>query len=86
MSKHTPAPWSVHGANAVWGNPQHLPIGRTDFTRVTGPINKEADAALISAAPELLAALQAIMAEVAGVQKDNKYEAARAAIAKATGG
>lgn len=37
------------------------------------------------AGPELLAALEAIMAGVAGCQKDPMYEAARAAIAKAKG-
>jgi hypothetical protein len=37
------------------------------------------------AAPDLLAALEQIMAEVAGCQKEPKYEAARAAIAKAKG-
>lgn len=37
------------------------------------------------AASDLLVALQTIMAGVAGCQRDAKYEAARAAIAKATG-
>ena len=43
-------------------------------------------AALYAAAPALLAALQGIMAGVAGCQKEPQYEAARAAIANAMGG
>lgn len=52
-----------------------------------GRLNSEiaANANLIAAAPQLLLALQTIMAEVAGCEKDEKYQAARAAINKATG-
>ncbi len=44
-----------------------------------------ADMRLMAAAPDLLAALETIMGEVAGCMKDAKYQAARAAIAKAQG-
>ena len=47
--------------------------------------DRSADARLIAAAPELLEALQTIMAEVAGCERDDKWETARAAIFKATG-
>ena len=43
------------------------------------------DARLIAAAPDLLEALQTIMASVAGCERNAKWEAARAAIFKATG-
>jgi len=43
-------------------------------------------ARLIAAAPALLAALQQIMAGVAGCQKDPQFSAARAAIAQAMEG
>lgn len=44
-----------------------------------------ADGDLISAAPDLLEALKNIMDGVAGCEREPKWEAARAAIAKATG-
>ena len=47
--------------------------------------DRTADARLIASAPDLLEALQTIMAEVAGCERDAKWETARAAIAKATG-
>ena len=47
--------------------------------------DRSADARLIAAAPDLLKALQTIMAYVAGCQTEAKWEAARAAIFKATG-
>jgi len=77
MSKHTPAPWSVIGST-VYGNGLRSVLPLTD-----------ADAALMAAAPDLLAALQAI---VIRVQAGSSYHCgtdvialAQAAIARAEG-
>jgi hypothetical protein len=96
---HTPGPWSINnniidniGDAVRIDGPDGLPVAsilklyahREDKTDAF--YEAHANSALIAAAPDMLSALQAIMAEVAGVQKDTKYEAARAAIARATGG
>lgn len=95
---HTPGPWKVWN---FADDPRHVAVGPdagglavadvvacnahgcyTAATEATG----QANARLIAAAPALLAALQGIMAGVAGCQKEPQYEAARAAIANAMGG
>lgn len=57
--------------------------GVTIWTPVAGEINNKYDANLISAAPELLEALQAVV-RVADRQTD-EFDMARAAISKALG-
>jgi hypothetical protein len=52
------------------------------LARVSG--EDKANAQLIAAAPDLLAALRAIMVTVAGCERDPHWQAARAAIAAAT--
>ena len=82
MSKHTPGPWAmVHEGGADGGyyigakdQVVILPRGRMD----------EADARLIAAAPDLLAALKAMVLNDAHEYRDC-HKAARAAIAKAEG-
>lgn len=88
-AQHTPGPWkaeSFAGQFNVW------PISRKkpDGSAVTYHCTK-ADAHLIAAAPELLAALVEVMGRVppdlerADAAMNRAMTAARAAIAKATG-
>lgn len=59
------------------------------MVRVAVVLGKDAEAVanarLMAAAPNLLKALQRIMGGIAGCERDEKYELARFAIAKATG-
>ena len=86
---HTPGPWVVHPTT-------HHPAVRSVGTSDTGPrrictvgsmngnpVDKK-NARLIAAAPELLEALQFVMA-ASGEQLSTAFEQAEAAIAKATG-
>jgi len=89
--KHSTKPWRVRTDR--YGRPEHVvnDAGETicsfltSVKRMCGTEQIAANATLITGSPDLLAALQGIMAGVAGVQKDPIYEAARAAIQKATG-
>lgn len=97
MSKHTPGPWSVQvreysfrvvdSRALLFDNSRLCDVVHWSSSN-RGPNRQEAhaNASLFAAAPDLLAALQAIMAGVAGCQREPHWEAARAAIAKATGG
>ncbi|WP_156507271.1 hypothetical protein [Bordetella trematum] len=86
-TKHTPAPWtqghSPAGITCVWLDGATEPLH--EMGRCTSWIdcNTEANARLIAAAPELLQALIDVVrvADRATVE----FDAARAAIAKATG-
>ncbi|WP_419204216.1 hypothetical protein [Bordetella trematum] len=86
-TKHTPAPWtqghSPVGITCVWLDGATEPLH--EMGRCTSWIdcNTEANARLIAAAPELLQALIDVVrvADRATVE----FDAARAAIAKATG-
>jgi hypothetical protein len=85
MSKHTPEPWTpsnfyVYGPCGFpyvwwWDGP---PVPREQKTDC-------ADSRLIAAAPELLAALQDLLAQVEQYGHAPECDAARAAIDKATG-
>jgi hypothetical protein len=86
MSKHTPAPWktwpSIHNGQTY--------IVKGDYTsKDNGCIahaDTEANARLIAAAPDLLAALEAISNPwLDDFSRGNAMKKARAAIAKATG-
>lgn len=90
---HTPGPWRTVAASAHKSNPQTTRrdiIGKCEFgdVYVAGDISKE-DARLIASAPELLSALVALLeqADLGEVDEETGpiVEAARAAIAKATG-
>ena len=82
---HTPGPWHVEDSFV-------LSSQRECVAQVGGPINRtptsDANARLIAAAPELLAALSDLVAICDGrlPEKRLPIEAARAAKAKATGG
>jgi hypothetical protein len=100
MSKHTPGPWTAtpsdpaEGVECFWisVNQQYPPPLRgfrvRDIASVHGARTEEeiANAALIAAAPDLLAALRAMLA-VAERRKTSTFrtiaDTARAAIAKA---
>jgi hypothetical protein len=92
MNKHTPSPW-IHrtrldnGANIGCKNGYAI----CDIAYGYSSLSKEeldANAALISAAPDLLAALEAMTYYFAEYEKDDSakhgFKAARDAIAKAT--
>ena len=82
MTQHTPGPWKTTGANITDANRNHVATV-TDG----GTTDGEANARLIAAAPELLAALKDI-AETQwanGVPSSGALREARAAIAKAEG-
>lgn len=95
---HTPAPWTATAKDTINGIPAYWWI-QCSAGGVIGDVQSvnPADAALISAAPDLLAALQALLPHVPvprvpmGQDHADPFplpdyvKAARAAIAKATG-
>ena len=85
-AQHTPGPWSFTVSAESGGNPSAwniiAPCG--GVVAETGSGTDDANARLIAAAPELLAALQNILA--ANPDLAEVADEARAAIAKATGG
>ena len=95
-STHTPGPWRIGDAGAVIFGPKSdrpSPVTVAAVGRAGGnPDQARANARLISAAPELLAALQAALCLYDQGQmkldgdsgSDPLIESARAAIAKAT--
>jgi len=95
-SKHTPAPWHVEGRGLIIGGPDGVWIATAKQT-IDGP-EREANARLIAAAPELLAALGDMRLYFGNPKREEWLndaafgealrvdERARAAIAKATGG
>jgi hypothetical protein len=97
MSKHTPGPWAISApdadadAIAIWAPNETYCIGEVfNVSRI--PANA-ANARLIAAAPELLEALQALIAEyepnlkafATDAPRKAKWESACAIVAKATG-
>ena len=94
-SRHTPGPWQVvdghyPGFREIIGPSFTISIVMlaTDLT-IHDRWNREADAFLIAAAPDLLAACESfVSAYPMGINKDldEAYRAARAAIQKAKGG
>ena len=101
MSEHTPGPWDAFGAPGDQWIPKQgsleaapgLSIGSAHHTepicRVNGYLLPlESNARLITAAPEMLAALEAYLKDFACVEAGchmKSYDLARAAIAKAKG-
>ena len=77
----TPGPWAVSPTKH-----RTLIVSAQGFWVAEMQDVSPEDAALMAAAPAMLAALQGIMAGVAGCQKEPQYKAARAAIANAMGG
>ena len=96
MSKHTTGPWTAGNVGVIWTPDENR---RLIVARVGAFQDKEllhfsrerwtADARLIAAAPELLAALEDVLAEIGAEWDDswsaNVYDAAVIAVAKARG-
>ena len=80
MSEHTPGPWTPYGLD--W----RMVVDK-DSEVIADVRTHDADARLIAAAPDLLAALEALMTEACDdiAHQDEHTEAAEAAIAKAKG-
>lgn len=89
MKAHTQGPWNAKAGNASWG--VHNADGMRIASMNTIFTNQEANAALIASAPDLLAALEAILAtwegprDRAGLRFAKDMVDARAAINKAKG-
>ncbi len=90
MSKHTSGPWTVDPGQgdymgAILGA-SGVPVCTfgycTTYYPVEGDPPTDADARLIASAPDLLEALQGLVLPI----NNKAHNAARAAIAKATGG
>ena len=94
MSKHTPGPWHASGPTITTGPTESDPVGYgiaillNPYAGAVGAADRvDANAALISAAPNLLTALRDLIewAAVVDPEQDcDELHAARAAIAKAT--
>jgi hypothetical protein len=90
MSGHTPGPWLMEPYLDKPGEYEIAPAGADglpDWSReVALTCSSDADARLIAAAPELLAALRDLVA-MSGCSEEGVdiWDAARAAIAKAEG-
>ena len=94
QAKHTPGPWLTDRNNVHTGqiatihhclNNNWVEVWTDKWAETgLGEAEQEANARLIAAAPELLEALQALLAE--SVYESMATATARAAIAKATGG
>lgn len=78
MTQHTPGPWAQNG-NLIEGPDGETVAYVTAYNTMTP--RQKANARLIAAAPELLAALENVMANPTTFS----FEPIRAAIAKATG-
>ena len=89
-NQHTPGPWRIGKAvNGNWIEAAHaaqpVSIARTFYEGV-GAATEDANARLIAAAPELLEALEGLLANLTEGDfiSETRIDAARAAIAKAT--
>ena len=92
--KHSNGPWSaIPGQDTIWSiddvkiaTVSDLPWKENAITghRFSDTSTELANARLIAAAPELLAALQELVLAPNKIRPDKYWDAARAAIAKAT--
>jgi hypothetical protein len=84
---HTPGPWDVRPGlyGAVWAGPAQLPHpGKESLARRPELLaQRDADAALVAAAPAMLAALRQLSGML--LPDDPRSATIRAAIAKAEG-
>lgn len=89
MSKHTPGPWHAgrgQQSTIVYDAEGWGVASATVFHGRTEPETSIANASLIAAAPDLLAALELVLDDPQSLDgRPRTYEAARAAIAKAKG-
>ena len=82
---HTPGPWELRGSRLVT-DPHGVVIA--EHISANGPGTPEANARLIAAAPELLEALENLLAaqvDPMGIKAHKACKAAAVVIAKATG-
>ena len=87
LARHTPAPWHMMETEPGIDAEMDVFVTTPRYAGGKGLIARVMhadDALLIKAAPDLLEALQIIMAEVDKSERNPKWETARAAIAKAT--
>jgi hypothetical protein len=89
MSAHTPGPWTCFYKHKY--DEWHVSVPVSEGTMKLALFddgvrseNPEADARLIAAAPDLLAALRDAVAALGGIKSDNVPESVRIAIAKAS--
>lgn len=86
---HTPGPWEACEPGDYGDYHGQCVVILGDDKRVAVVLGEDAEAVanarVMAAAPELLWSLRWIMQGIAGCERDDKYQAARAAIAKATG-
>ena len=91
MSKHTPGPWFANSGGQVWSDRLNRPANAlADVYSCTAnergqDEERNANARLIAAAPEMLEALRAALPGLESEGFDSA-EIVRVAIAKATGG
>jgi hypothetical protein len=88
-TQHTPGPWYIDCQNESAAIGYRAIVDKDGYTVCSPSPMGQANARLIAAAPDLLAALDKILGEI-GVRgkisrDDWRVEAARSAIAKATG-
>ena len=89
MSAHTPGPWQLSAQSVA---PEWLLVikGEVIIANVNEDLRQEANARLMAAAPDLLAALEAVLADVQDIDNDHALtpqvgRQVRAAILKAKG-
>ena len=79
---YTAGPWINYiGTNSIWAGKRAICV--VTGSRKLGDVERKANAVLIAAAPDMLAALQGVL-RVAD-RKTDEFDAAHAAIAKAFG-
>ena len=96
MSKHTPGPWTVTDEDDFYGlaieaagrEGEYVPVARVPVDYDDRP-EREANARLMAAAPDLLEALKALLSgserHIFSTECKTERDAARTAIAKAEG-
>jgi hypothetical protein len=87
MSAHTPGPWRASPFSSVVGCAITAQPDPKKNTQMVASTYTEADARLIAAAPDLLAAIRAILLDVDGANSIFRpsVDLARSALAKAEG-
>ena len=82
---HTPGPWTVRATPESSNQDFIVCAGRHQIAPVQYSENSEADATLIAAAPDLLAALRSLLDALPSATTHPAIKTARAAIAKVEG-
>jgi len=90
MSAYTPAPWLIFYDGPDYGIGYRAIVDSEGYTICNSSPMGEANARLIAAAPDMLAALQMVEAiwsrdQTANIDPESPLAKVRAAIAKATG-